>query len=170
MATIGYNATMTVNGEQIDIEGLAKNIGEIIMKDLMKKHFPAPTLPEICRANIDAGHNTEGDWAAYIDACLDAGVPVLMDSFECAAGRGADAVRAGGTIGLWKQVPMTIQSVNRRPRKTTYGWVTWSKKHNRPYCVASEFRSSCGSWMAYDTRQEAIDALLRAMTEYAKAN
>lgn len=132
-----------------------------------KLEIKAPTLPEICRTNIDAGHNTKGDWAAYIDACIEAEVPVLMDSFECEAGRGADVVRAGGEIGLWRQEPTRIEAI-----KPEINWMSdLFSEGNLPFIVPHAIypllKRVNRIYGAYDTVEEALADLLRAMTEYA---
>lgn len=110
---------------------------------------------EQIRLNIDAGHIDQ--WPMYIDSCLDAGVPVLMDSFECAAGRGADVLLADGRIGIWKQYPYRIGG-------KIFFWTCDRFKISESYV----FREIINMPMGFADADEGLAYLLFRMNEFAK--
>lgn len=169
-----------------EMRDLAEHLIELQKKKLLEEmryrtkisEKPAPTLPEICRANIDAGHNTEGDWAAYIDACLDrqmeTGIrtPVLITGFECKDGRGPDVLRAGGEIGLWRQEPFHFEGANGMVFEwhiANYSGVAgpWTIPQEIYWMLAGSLSGVQGRYSCVETAK--FD-LLAAMVRYARAN
>lgn len=118
---------------------------------------------EQLRANIDAGHTDQ--WPMYIDACLDAGVPVLMDSFECEKW-GVVRLQAGAELGLWRQEPIWENGYFHwffKDKKTDSFWIAYS--------LSSEARARFGRFKnsaRYTTTEEAKADLLRAMVEWCR--